>query len=151
NVLFSGLPNYAIRNLQLVQNAAARILTKTQKYDHITPILASLHWLPVQARADFKVLLLTYNALHGLAPPYLSELLIPYYTPAHPFRSLHAGLLFIPSFNKKSVGFRAFSYHAPYLWNELPLHVKEASSAEILKSKLKTHLYSLHYSLNITF
>ncbi|KAF7644752.1 hypothetical protein LDENG_00060110 [Lucifuga dentata] len=146
NVLLSGLPNYAIRSLQLVQNAAARLLTKTRKYDHITPVLASLHWLPVQARADFKVLLLTYKALHGLAPPYLSELLTPY-TPARPLRSLDAALLVIPSINKKSLGFRAFAYRAPYLWNTLPLHVKEASSVENFKSRLKTHLYSLFYGL----
>ena len=120
NVLFSGLPSCSTRSLQLVQNSAARILTKNRKFDHITPILASLHWLPVQARADFKVLLLTYKALHGLAPPYLSELITPY-TPARPLHSLDAGLLVIPSVNKKSVGFRAFAYRAPYLWNGLPL------------------------------
>lgn len=53
NVLFSGLPSWATRSPQLVQNTAGRILTKTRKSDHITPILSSLHWLPVQARADF--------------------------------------------------------------------------------------------------
>ncbi|KAF7642822.1 hypothetical protein LDENG_00250130 [Lucifuga dentata] len=84
NVLFSGLPNCAIRSLQLVQNAAARILTKTRNYDHTTPGLSSL--------------------------------LIPY-TPACPLRSLDAALLVIPSINKKSLGFRAFAYRAPYLWN----------------------------------
>ncbi|KAF7647277.1 hypothetical protein LDENG_00174860 [Lucifuga dentata] len=114
NVLLSGLPNYAIRSLQLVQNAAARLLTKTRKYDHITPVL--------------------------------SELLTPY-TPARPLRSLDAALLVIPSINKKSLGFRAFAYRAPYLWNTLPLHVKEASSVENFKSRLKTHLYSLFYGL----
>ncbi|KAF7662572.1 hypothetical protein LDENG_00232880, partial [Lucifuga dentata] len=107
--LLSGLPNYAIRSLQLVQNAAARLLTKTRKYDHITPVLASLHWLPVQAR--------------------------------------DAALLVIPSINKKIAWLQSIAYHAPYLWNTLPLHVKEASSAENFKSRLKTHLYSLHYSL----
>ncbi|KAF7653298.1 hypothetical protein LDENG_00085030, partial [Lucifuga dentata] len=101
----------SIRSLQLVQNAVARILTKTRKYDHVTPVLASL-----QSTATI--------------------------------RTLHAGLLVIPSVNKKSVGFRAFSYCASYLWNG---HVKEASSAEMFKSRLKTHLYSLHYSLNVSF
>ncbi|KAF7640585.1 hypothetical protein LDENG_00032240, partial [Lucifuga dentata] len=83
--------------------ACPRILTKTRKYDHITPVLASLHWLPVQARADFKVLLLTYKALHGLAPPYLSELLTPYMSSSRPLHSLDAALLVIPSINKKSL------------------------------------------------
>ena len=60
-------------------NTAARILTRTKIFDHITPVLASLHWLPVnKARADFKVLLLTYKALHGLVPTHLSDLVLPY-------------------------------------------------------------------------
>ncbi|KAF7643301.1 hypothetical protein LDENG_00242040 [Lucifuga dentata] len=57
----------------------------------------------------------------------------------------------IPSVNKKSAGFRAFAYRVPDLWNGLPLHVKETCSVEMFKSRLKTHLYSRHYSLNITF
>ena len=59
--LLSGYPDKALNKLQLVLNTAARILTRTQTFDHITPVLASLHWLPVKARADFKVLLLTYK------------------------------------------------------------------------------------------
>ena len=59
NALISGYPDKAPNKLQLVLNTAAKILTRTKKCDHITPVLASLHWLPVKARADFKVLLLT--------------------------------------------------------------------------------------------
>uniref|UniRef100_A0A8C5CK28 Reverse transcriptase domain-containing protein n=1 Tax=Gadus morhua TaxID=8049 RepID=A0A8C5CK28_GADMO len=74
NALFLGLPNSTTKSLQLVHNAAARLLTRTRKFDHITPILASLHWLPITFRSDFKVLLLTYKALHGLSPSYLKDL-----------------------------------------------------------------------------
>ena len=71
NALLYGYPDKALNKLQLVLNMAARILTRAKKCDHITPVLASLHWLPVKARVDFKVLLLTYKALHELAPTYL--------------------------------------------------------------------------------
>ena len=63
NALFSGLPATTTNGLRLVQNAAAKVLTRKRKFDHITPTLIALHWLPIQARADFKVLLLTFKAL----------------------------------------------------------------------------------------
>ena len=59
----------------IIQNAAARVLTNTKKVDHISPVLKSLHWLPVCQRIDFKVLLLVYKALNGLGPTYINELL----------------------------------------------------------------------------
>ena len=75
NSLLHGLPKYLLARLQAVQNAAARVVTLTPKHVHITPILINLHWLPVEFRITFKVLLLVYKALHGLAPSYISDLL----------------------------------------------------------------------------
>ncbi|KAL2085012.1 hypothetical protein ACEWY4_020530 [Coilia grayii] len=54
NGLFTGLPKKTIKQLQLIQNAAARVLTRTKRSDHITPVLRSLHWLPVSYRINFK-------------------------------------------------------------------------------------------------
>ena len=80
-----------LKGLQLIQNAAARILTRTRRFEHISPVLASLHWLPVKFRG---VLLLTFKALHGLAPLYLNDLLHPY-TPSQMLCSQgQASLLF---------------------------------------------------------
>ena len=93
NDVLSGYPDKALNKLQLVLNTAARILTKTKKCDHITPVLASLHWLPVKARADFKVLLLTYKALHGHPPTYLSDLVLTY---IRTLLSQDSGLLTVP-------------------------------------------------------
>uniref|UniRef100_A0A674NXK6 Neutral sphingomyelinase (N-SMase) activation associated factor n=2 Tax=Takifugu rubripes TaxID=31033 RepID=A0A674NXK6_TAKRU len=75
NSLLSGCPNNSLRSPQLIQNAAARVLTGIDHRDHITPVMASLHWLPVKFRIIFKILLLTYKVLRGLAPSYLEELI----------------------------------------------------------------------------
>ena len=75
NSLLYGLPKHMISSLQSVQNTAARVVTVTKKFDHITPVLIQLHWLPVHFRILFKVLLLVYKALNGMAPLYITELL----------------------------------------------------------------------------
>ncbi|KAF7240922.1 Craniofacial development protein 2 [Varanus komodoensis] len=76
NALYVGLPLKTVRTLQLVQNRAARLLTGTGRYAHMTPVLHQLHWLPIEARAQFKVLIMTYKALNGLGPGYLNERLL---------------------------------------------------------------------------
>ena len=70
NSLLYGLPQHLISRLQSIQNKAARVVTRTGKFDHITPVLKQLHWLPVRYRIVFKILLLVYKALNGTAPSY---------------------------------------------------------------------------------
>ena len=60
------------------QNTAARLITRVEKFEHISPILHNLHWLPVKDRIDYKLLLITFRALHELAPMYITELFRPY-------------------------------------------------------------------------
>ena len=76
NGLLYGLPNTELIKLQRVQNATARSVTSTRKYDHITPILRQLQWLPVKFRIHFKLLLLSFKALYGIAPKYIVDLLV---------------------------------------------------------------------------
>ena len=75
NALLFGLPKYLLDCLQEVQNAAARVIFRIAKFDHITPALIDLHWLPVTFRVHFKLLLFVYKALHNQSPFYIKDLL----------------------------------------------------------------------------
>lgn len=144
NALLAGVSKSTLSKLQYVQNSAARILTKTRQGEHITPILESLHWLPVRYRVDFKILMLTYKALNGLAPQYLSELLTAY-APRRNLRSSDSGFLMVPSTRMRSMGDRAFVSFAPRLWNTLPIEIRQADSLSTFKSTLKTYFFRLAY------
>ena len=145
NSLLSGCPRKSLKCLQLVQNAAARVLTGTKRRDHITPSLASLHWLPVESRVEFKILLLTYKALNGLAPQYLRELIHSYVPSRTPVRSQYAKTLTVPKISKVNTGGRAFRSQAPRLWNLLPASVRGAETLCTFKTKLKTFLFDKAY------
>ena len=73
--LLYGLPNNQLHKLQRVQNAAARLICNVGRFDHITPSLYRLHWLPINYRIKFKILLFVYKALNGIVPSYISDLL----------------------------------------------------------------------------
>ena len=94
NALLYGLPKCTISDLQAVQSSAARIVTQERLRDHdyMSRALMELHWLPVDKRIEYKLLLYTYKALHGLAPGYLCELIVPY-APPRVLRSAESNLL----------------------------------------------------------
>jgi len=78
NSLLYGLPKNVIKQLQRVQNSAARVVTLSPKFCHIKPVVTNLHWLPIDLLIEFKILTVTYKTLHGLAPAYIKELLQSY-------------------------------------------------------------------------
>jgi hypothetical protein len=146
NALLFGLPDYHIDKLQMIQNHAARLIMCKRKYESVTPLLSSLHWLPVAFRIEYKLLLLAYKCLHGLAPIYLSSLLQPY-IPSRSLRSSEKELLKEPDFRTDCHGKRAFSVCVPRLWNMLPIELKSCTSVDSFKSQLKTHLFRKAYNL----
>ena len=146
NSLLYGLPKNQIEKLQRVQNCAARLVVNARRHDHITPVLRDLHWLPVEQRIIFKILLFTFKALNGLAPSYLRDL-VKFYVPERDLKSSSQKLLAVPFSNMKSYGDRAFSTCAPKLWNDLPLHLRTCASFNVFKSNLKTFLFKYKFCL----
>ena len=141
NSLFTCLNKASLDRLQLIQNSAARLLTRSNRRCHITPVLASLHWLPIAFRVQFKVLVITYRAMNGQAPPYISDML-EWYVPSRTLRSANQGLLDTPHTNYVTKGDRAFQAVAPNLWNALPKDLRFAASVGIFKNHLKTLLFT---------
>ena len=94
--------------------ACMTILSKlhSQAYNHVTPILRDLHWLPVEQRIKFKIILLVYKCLNNVAPVYLKEL-VHKDRPKRQLRSSTKNLLQVFSYNLKRYGYTAFAVSAP--------------------------------------
>ena len=124
------------------QYIAAHLITGTNRMDHITPVLRDLHWLPIQSRIVFKILLsLTYKIINGQSPTYL----INAYKPVRSRRSSDRSLLQIPDVSTATYGQRDFCFYVPKLWNTLPTSIKQSETINIFKKELKTFLCSNHF------
>ena len=153
NSLFLNTTSQNIHRLQLIQNSAARAVTKTPRFQHITPILKSLHWLKIPQRIEYKTLSLTYKLLQYNQPTHLRQL-ITIQTGRNTRSSTAVSLRHPPNPSKLKIADRSFHYYAPVLWNNLPKHLRSFSqnspnnndpqlSLNPLQfhSQLKTHLF----------
>ena len=147
NSLLYGTSKENIRKLQYVQNSLARLVSGTRKFDHISPVLASLHWLPVSHRITFKLATLTFKILHSQQPSYLATF-VQKYQPTRSLRSSSMNKLSVPTISsRKSVtACRAFSVAAPSIWNSLPTSITDSKiTYDIFRQRLKTHLFKLAF------
>ena len=145
NILLCGLPKSTLNYLSRVQKMSARFISKHGKYDQITPVLKNLHWLPVEQRIEYKVLVMIFKAINGLCPQYISELI-----QKRPFKRTRADNnndLAIPTIKRSSFGGRAFMYVGPKLWNALPRELKNCNDIRVFKKKLKTVLFKKTYNV----
>ena len=127
NSVCVGLPMNRLQQVQLVQNSAARVISQTKRYTSITPILNELHWLPINKRCQFKILLLTFKSLNCCAPEYLCDMLNFYmsnrYLRSTAFTSL------VPYRNRSiRLGKPLIGTSAAKWWNELPWNIQRADS-----------------------
>ncbi|XP_038591448.1 uncharacterized protein LOC119915779, partial [Micropterus salmoides] len=140
NALLAVLPSCAAKHLQMIWNAAARLVFNEPKRAHVTPLFISLHWLPLSAHIKFKALTLAYRSTTVSAPSYFHSLL-RVYTPTRSLRSINERRLVVPSQRATKSLSRTFSFTVPCWWNDLPTLIRNAESLTAFKRQLKTHLF----------
>ncbi len=141
NALLYNVRSCHLQKLQRVQNWTVKVILGRKKYDHVSPLLKELHWLPVVKRVQSKILLLCYRCLNGSAPEYLTSLLSPH-KPPHNLHSRRDVLKLNVPCSKRLWGDRAFFEAEPQLWNHLLYEIRAAPLVNIFKSLLNTHLFS---------
>ena len=146
NGLLYELPKCTVSGLQAVQNSATRIVTQKRLRDHdsMARALMKIHWLPVDKRIEYKMLLYTYKELHGLAPGYLCKLVVPY-EPRRVLRSAESNVLTVPPGKPGKHGSRSIVRASANLWNSLRREraawLKNSPTVESFKINLKTYLF----------
>jgi hypothetical protein len=139
NSLFFGMTKSNFNKLQQVQNTLARAVLCRGKFEHITPVLKELHWLPVELRVTYKLAILAFTVKTTGQPIYLRELLRDY-EPARTLRSSSKHQL-CESKTKTVLASRGFRHSAAAVWNNLPDSLRSCSNFDCFKQNLKTHLF----------
>ena len=117
NGLLYGTPAVHLCKLQRLQNAAARLVCTVSRYDHITPSLINLHWLPVTHRIEFKIAMLVHKCIYGVALQYLLDLIKIKESSQYQWRSYRGILLMDNTYTtKKTLRDRTFEN---VVWNRL--------------------------------
>ena len=141
NALLSSCKNKDVARLQRLLNRAARIVFQVPRRHLSSPLLASLHWLPIDKRIKFKILLHIYKALNDLSPVYLTECIAIHLPSREGVRSsVDTTRLVVPRSTSR-IGDRSFSVYGPSLWNQLPISIRSSSTVCNFKHDLKTHMF----------
>ena len=152
NSLYFKSGSKCIEKLQHIQNSAARLIKRIPRHERrsITRVRKELHWLPIEQRIKFKILVLTFKALQNNAPDYICKLLKPYVPSpgdqSREHRSEKKNLLDERNARLKTVGDRAFEISAPHLWNHMPDHLRLIEKEELFRRELKTVLFLEAYN-----
>ena len=148
NMIFIGLPRRETQKLQRVMNAAARLVFAAPQRARSDPLLMELHWLPIRARIEFKVMTMVFKCLVGDGPPYLNCLLSKYMPERENMRSENTLLLRVPD-NEDRYTRRTFAWYAPKRWNKLPVTIRTLPTLSRFKKALKTHYFQKYFILGI--
>ena len=145
NSLFIGLPIVILKKVQSVLNRAARLIFNLPPRVPTTSLLIELYWLPLKARIEIKICLITFKALKFNQPSYITELLS--FPPMNPPRVCEVQMTLTVYMNLELLerGDLPISSIAPRLYNKLPITIKQIDSLNTFKSHLKAFLFSRAY------
>jgi len=131
------LPIYLVRRLQSVQNAAARLICRLRRFDHVTGALAAR---PGERRQQERRV--TFKVMHGISPEYLGPVVHVADLPGQQtLRSAGTNHLVVPPFKMSTIGTQAFPVASPHVWNSLPADITSAPSLSTFCQRLKTYLF----------
>ena len=151
NSPFYGSPMYMLERLQRVKISAARLIFQCRKLNNISPLLMSLHWLPINARIEYKLSVICHSFFFGLSPIclspiYLSDLLFVY-TPKRNLRSSSENRIScFPNLRTMTFGHHSFCFESPTIWNSVPSELRHTDSIQKFKLALKTNLFGKFYT-----
>ena len=147
NSLLAGTSNYQLRKLQAVQNMSCRIICTLQKCDNISSQIRDLHWLKVKEQITFKIAVFMFLCIRDQAPVYLTSLL-PCIKISHrtlkSSTSNHVDRAYCKHLQAKA---GTYQYIGPTIWNNLPVTRRTEKKLDMFKSKLKTYLFDISYSI----
>ena len=126
-----------------MQNFAARILSGTRKFDHVTPILKQLQWLPVIKQLEVRDATMVFKCLNGLAPPYLFQK-FKIRSDVHNCSTRNRDRLLIPLCRTAAIQ-RAFTFRGQKLWNSLPDEFQSITNLDLFKVKMKHHFLRVFF------
>ena len=141
NSMLAGCTIGDVNRLQKLQNKAARIIFQVPRLMSATPLLNTLHWLPVRDRVIFKVLMYVFKIINGTAPTYLNQFISIHVSPREGLRSAHDTLRLDVPVTRLKIADGTFSSFGSRNWNSLPLSIRSSSSITVFKKQLKTHMF----------
>jgi len=148
NATLIGITASLCRQLQSVLNAAARSVAGLRRLDHISEMLASLHWLCVTERLlVIKLAMLIFRSLHGLAPQYLADDLICVadMPSRHQLRSMWTHRLEVPRVRLATIGEQTFRAASSRLRNSQPSDVVNCQTVDTFRHWLKHFFFSVSF------
>ena len=136
NSLFYNVGKSNLFKLQKVQNAAARLIVRKRKRDSASAILRELHWLNIESRVMFKIILIVFKSIHGICSKNIKV----------EYKKVNCRpddfLLLVTTNVKTKYGKRTFQYAGPRLWNALPPEVRKIEKVDVFKKHVKTILFA---------